>query len=67
MSERRNDMESSVDTQVRRNRRSICRSMARTPPLRKHADYDDGDHDFDTGIIAWLQVLGGFFLYFNSW
>ncbi|KAL7942546.1 putative MFS monocarboxylate transporter [Trichoderma barbatum] len=23
--------------------------------------------DFDTGIKAWLQVLGAFFLWFNSW
>lgn len=23
--------------------------------------------DFDMGIKAWLQVLGAFFLWFNSW
>lgn len=23
--------------------------------------------DFDTGMKAWLQVLGAFFLWFNSW
>jgi len=22
---------------------------------------------FDTGFFAWLQVLGSFFLFFNSW
>jgi hypothetical protein len=22
---------------------------------------------FDTGLVAWLQVLGSFFLFFNSW
>lgn len=22
---------------------------------------------FDTGLTAWLQVLGSFFLFFNSW
>jgi hypothetical protein len=22
---------------------------------------------FDTGLQAWLQVLGSFFLFFNSW
>lgn len=22
---------------------------------------------FDSGLKAWLQVLGGFFLFFNSW
>lgn len=22
---------------------------------------------FDTGVQAWLQVLGSFFLFFNSW
>jgi hypothetical protein len=29
--------------------------------------YDNTEQDFDTGIKAWLQVLGSFFLYFNSW
>lgn len=27
----------------------------------------DVKQDFDAGIKAWLQVLGSFFLYFNSW
>lgn len=22
---------------------------------------------FDTGLFSWLQVLGSFFLFFNSW
>ena len=22
---------------------------------------------FDTGVLAWLQVVGSFFLFFNSW
>jgi ribosomal protein L12E/L44/L45/RPP1/RPP2 len=22
---------------------------------------------FDTGFLAWLQVVGSFFLFFNSW
>lgn len=22
---------------------------------------------FDTGAVAWLQVVGSFFLFFNSW
>lgn len=22
---------------------------------------------FDTGLVSWLQVLGSFFLFFNSW
>lgn len=25
------------------------------------------EHEFDTGLTAWLQVLGAFFLWFNSW
>lgn len=29
--------------------------------------YDNVEQDFDTGVKAWLQVLGSFFLYFNSW
>lgn len=23
--------------------------------------------EFDTGLTTWLQVLGSFFLFFNSW
>ncbi|KAL7952448.1 major facilitator superfamily domain-containing protein [Trichoderma compactum] len=29
--------------------------------------YDNTKDDYDTGVTAWLQVLGSFFLYFNSW
>jgi hypothetical protein len=29
--------------------------------------HDDVKQDFDTGAKAWLQVIGSFFLYFNSW
>jgi hypothetical protein len=31
---------------------------------------DESGHDintFDTGITAWMQVLGAFFLWFNTW
>lgn len=29
--------------------------------------YDNTKDDYDTGVTAWLQVVGSFFLYFNSW
>lgn len=29
-------------------------------------DYS-GQQEFDAGVMAWLQVVGAFFLYFNSW
>lgn len=32
-----------------------------TAPQSKHLDFPDG------GLTAWLQVLGCFFLWFNSW
>lgn len=25
------------------------------------------EQTFDTGLVPWLQVLGSFFLFFNSW
>jgi hypothetical protein len=33
----------------------------------KMSGYEDAEHSFDTGLKAWLQVLGAFFLWFNSW
>ncbi|KAL2000081.1 hypothetical protein VTN02DRAFT_3570 [Thermoascus thermophilus] len=36
-------------------------------PERKASDYANGDQTFDTGLMPWLQVLGSFFLFFNSW
>jgi hypothetical protein len=27
----------------------------------------ESEPTFDTGLISWLQVLGSFFLFFNSW
>ncbi|PVH95771.1 MFS general substrate transporter [Periconia macrospinosa] len=29
--------------------------------------YNNEERQFDVGVKAWLQVLGAFFLYFNSW
>lgn len=29
--------------------------------------YDNAENEFDTGFVAWLQVAGSFFLFFNSW
>lgn len=28
---------------------------------------DEPEPEFDTGLNTWLQVLGSFFLFFNSW
>lgn len=27
----------------------------------------ESEPTFDTGLFSWLQVLGSFFLFFNSW
>ncbi|RFU76400.1 major facilitator superfamily domain, general substrate transporter [Trichoderma arundinaceum] len=35
--------------------------------ISQNDGHDDEKQDFDTGVKAWLQVLGSFFLYFNSW
>lgn len=35
--------------------------------LSQEGRHEDVKQDFDTGVKAWLQVLGSFFLYFNSW
>ncbi|EHK16893.1 uncharacterized protein TRIVIDRAFT_161984 [Trichoderma virens Gv29-8] len=35
--------------------------------MLQNDSFDDQKHDYDTGLKAWLQVLGSFFLYFNSW
>jgi hypothetical protein len=37
------------------------------PQEEKASGYGNAEHDFDTGLQAWLQVLGAFFLFFNSW
>lgn len=36
-------------------------------PREKSSGYGPAEHEFDTGSIAWLQVFGAFFLWFNSW
>jgi hypothetical protein len=36
-------------------------------PREKGSGYGTAEHEFDTGLIAWLQVFGAFFLWFNSW
>lgn len=38
-----------------------------SPSQVKYSGYGSSEHDFDTGLMAWLQVLGAFFLWFNSW
>lgn len=44
-------------------------STATDPPSpeKKASDYANGDLTFDTGLMPWLQVMGSFFLFFNSW
>lgn len=36
-------------------------------PIDEGAKEYDVQFEFDTGLKAWLQVLGAFFLWFNSW
>jgi hypothetical protein len=36
-------------------------------PTEKETKDQDVQFNFDTGMKAWLQVLGAFFLWFNSW
>jgi hypothetical protein len=49
-------------------RNGISDSDSNRPILGvKEPGYQNGESSFDTGLIAWLQVLGSFFLFFNSW
>jgi len=41
---------------------SATESPAETP-----AEKPIDEFKFDQGLVAWLQVLGSFFLFFNSW
>lgn len=46
-------------------------------PIQNEANYQSNPSDpvaekepepeFDTGLRTWLQVVGSFFLFFNSW
>lgn len=36
-------------------------------PQANNTGYNNAENEFDTGFTAWLQVLGSFFLFFNSW
>jgi hypothetical protein len=42
-------------------------STAPSPPQVKDSGYGTSERNFDTGLKAWLQVLGAYFLWFNSW
>lgn len=35
--------------------------------LDRPTEEKPSDESYDTGLTAWLQVLGSFFLFFNSW
>lgn len=38
-----------------------------SPSREKDSGYGNAIHGFDTGLQAWLQVVGAFLLFFNSW
>lgn len=40
---------------------------ATEPPAVMPAEKSIDEFKFDQGLVAWLQVLGSFFLFFNSW
>ncbi|KAH8700604.1 putative MFS monocarboxylate transporter [Talaromyces proteolyticus] len=43
-------------------------SSAPSPPQEeKKSGYGNEEHEFDGGLTAYLQVLGAFFMFFNSW
>jgi hypothetical protein len=42
-------------------------STVPSPPEVKDSGYGSSEQDFDNGLKAWLQVIGAFFLWFNSW
>lgn len=35
--------------------------------LQSDDDFDDIQEKFDSGLQAWLQVLGSWILFFNTW
>jgi hypothetical protein len=42
-------------------------STAPPPQPVQDSGYGTSERNFDKGLKAWLQVLGAFFLWFNSW
>lgn len=36
-------------------------------PVAETLEEKEPEVTFDTGLFSWLQVLGSFFLFFNSW
>jgi hypothetical protein len=49
---------------------SKARELATVAATDQTEPRNESRHDmntFDTGIRAWLQVLGAFFLWFNTW
>lgn len=36
-------------------------------PVSESPGEKESEPTFDTGLFSWLQVLGSFFLFFNSW
>jgi hypothetical protein len=41
--------------------------VEKTTPLSAQPVKKAPEPTFDTGLTAWLQVFGSFFLFFNSW
>jgi hypothetical protein len=40
---------------------------AQQQEVTSSSGYHNPESQFDTGFMAWLQVAGSFFLFFNSW
>ncbi|KAH8801789.1 major facilitator superfamily domain-containing protein [Xylogone sp. PMI_703] len=60
------DLETSSDDKVLPESTQVINGANR-PTVPDGNAYGNDERDFDTGVKAWLQVLGAFFLYFNSW
>uniref|UniRef100_A0A093V8M1 Putative transporter MCH4 n=1 Tax=Talaromyces marneffei PM1 TaxID=1077442 RepID=A0A093V8M1_TALMA len=46
---------------------TIPKTEEQPAPQANNTGYNNAEHEFDTGFTAWLQVLGAFFLFFNTW
>jgi hypothetical protein len=64
----------SIEKAIETSNDSVNGSDSTTPkieeqpvPQANNTGYNNAEHEFDTGFTPWLQVLGAFFLFFNSW
>lgn len=61
-------MTASIQNKARQHqRRQAAADASFGIPIDEEAKNHDVQLEFDTGLKAWLQVLGAFFLWFNSW